>query len=186
MKRLDQKGFTLIEVIIVLALFAILAAMAGYYMGGQGAKARLKSAARDLASDMILARTRAIRDTRPWAISFDQAENSYVIYSYAGENPADWTNGGERVFRTVSLPKNISFASNQTGLDGNPVTDAVSYIENVDPDGDDLVTFNYNGSSSESGEVYLTISTGETFCVSNLESTGRIKVQRNYGSGWSQ
>jgi len=191
MRKIGQKGFTLVEVVIVIALFAIMLTIAGYYMGGQGNKARLKSAARDLVSNMTLARVSAIRDTRPWAILFEPGNDRYIVYNYCGEDPANpvhWNDGDEAVFRSITLPQNVSFASNKDGLDGNPVADPVSYDDYVDPDGNplvDLVIFNPDGTSSEGGKIYLTIPSGETFAVSNLRATGRIKAQRDYGSGWS-
>lgn len=196
MPKLGKKGFSLIEVLVVIALMSIMMLIAGYYIGNRSAKAQLKSAASELVSNMTLARIRAIRDTRPWAIEFPNA-TSYIVYSHSGEDyapedPADpvhWNNGNEEIFRSISLPANITFASNQNGLDSNPVADPVSYNTYIDPDGTpkpNLLIFDPNGSTSEAGEVYLTIPSGETFCVSNLRATGRVKAQRNYGSGWSK
>ena len=191
MKLRSQKGFTLIEVLIVITLISIMAAIAGYYLGNQGKKAQLKSAARDLVSNMNLARTGAIRDTRPWAIQFNPGGNSYVILRDSGEpfaptdpaDPVDWTDGDEISFRTVTLPENVSFGSNLAPVDTNAVGDGVTYAN-------DRIVFNPNGTGSESGAVYFTVFNdpsiaNNSFAVSSLAATGRVKFWSNHGSGWS-
>ncbi|NOQ52474.1 MAG: prepilin-type N-terminal cleavage/methylation domain-containing protein [Desulfuromonadaceae bacterium] len=186
MRRPGQRGFTLLEVIIVISMMSIMMMTAYYYMGNKGDKAQLKSVARDLTSNMNLARTRAIRDTRPWAIQFNPGANSYVVISdsgepYAPEDPADpvtWGDGDDTVFRTITLPQNVSFGSNQGELNAVAIGDGVSYPN-------DRIVFNPNGTSSDTGTVYLTVPSGITFAVSTLAATGRIKIWHNYGSGWS-
>ena len=103
----------------------------------------------------------------------------------------NWNNGNEAVFRTVTLPQRVSFGSSQGTVTGGqaPGADGISYKDYIDPDGDaeeNLIIFNPNGTSSESGTVYLTVSSGETFSINNLAATGRVKAQQNYGSGWSK
>ncbi len=88
-----------------------------------------------------------------------------------------WGDGDDTVFRTVSLPKNVSFGSNQGELNAVAIGDGVSYAA-------DRIVFKPNG-MSDSGTVYLTIPSGITFAVSTLAATGRIKIWTNYGSGWS-
>ena len=172
MKSLTQKGFTLIEVLIVIALIGIMLAVAGYYMGGQGKKAQLKSAARDLVSNMNLARTKAIRDSKPWTIQFNPATNSYRLID-----------GDGGTFRTITLPANVSFGSNLTPVDSKAIGDGVSYIN-------DRVIFNPNGTSSDFGAAYFTVFNdaslaNTSFAVSSLAATGRVKFWRNFGTGWS-
>ncbi len=194
MKSMSQKGFTLLEVLIVIALIAIMTTIAGYYMGNQGKLAQLKSVARDLVGHMNLARTGAIRDGRPWAIQFNPGGRSYVILSDSGEpfapadpaDPLDWTDGDETPYRSVQLPANIAF--------GGQVTSVVPPYNDVDnPDGvtyaNDRIIFNPNGTSSESGEVYFTNDPSvelNTTAVSSLAATGRIKFWSNAGTGWSK
>ena len=193
MTNLGHKGFTLIEVIIVIAVIGIMLATAGYYMGNQGKEAQLKSSARDLISNMNLARTRAIRDTRPWAIQFIFAASgdSYRVLSDSGEyfapndpaDPVDWFDGDETTFRSVSLPQNISFGSKLTPIDGTAVGDGVTYTN-------DLIVFNPNGTCSEKGAVYFSMPkdasmANKSMAVSSLKATGRIKYWRGSAGVWS-
>ncbi len=178
--RLDNRGVTLIETLIVISIMAITMGVAYHMMGGRDVRARLKSESRDIASHMKLARTGAIRDGRPWAIQFDPANRRYLIYSNSGEDlgSENWTDGNETVYRTVNLNDRVSYGSGQgVRPGGTAVGDGVSFSA-------DRVVFNRNG-TSESGTVYLQAEAGDTFAISSLSTTGRIKIWFNYGSGWS-
>lgn len=186
MRQHNQKGFTLLEVIVTVTTMSILLLTSYYYMGDQGEKGQLRSAAADLTSNLSLARTRAIRDTRPWAVQFDPGGNSYIVYSAAGEafapedpaDPIDWTDGDETTFRSISLPNTTTFGSNQGVLNAVAIGDGVSYPN-------DRIVFNPNGTCSASGTIYLTVPSGSTFAVTSLAATGQIKIWSNHGSSWS-
>lgn len=179
--KLNNKGVTLVEMIIVIAIMAITLGTAYTMMGGQSARAQLKSDARDLAGYMKLARTGAIRDGRAWAIKFDTSNRRYMIYRDSGESVGseDWDDGDETIYRTVNLATGVDFGSAQDKRPGASTLpdDGVSFLP-------DRVDFNRNGTSM-SGTVYLSIGSGETFAVGSLSTTGRVKVWSNYGSGWS-
>ncbi len=177
---LNNKGFTLLETLIVVSIMALTMSVAYFMMGGRGVRARLKSESRDIAGYMKLARTGAIRDGRPWAIEFDVANRRYLIFDNSGESSGseDWLDGDETLYRRVELPEHVHYGSGQgmrpggTSLPG----DGVSFSAN-------RVVFNPNG-TSESGTVYLSDVVGETFAVSSLATTGRVKIWTNYGAGW--
>lgn len=179
--RLNNRGMTLIETLIVISIMAVTMSIAYFMMGGKNTRARLKTESRDIASYMKLARTGAIRDSRPWAIDFDQANRRYLIYNDSGEalGSEDWTDGDESVYRTVNLDDRVSYGSSQGMRPGGASLpgDGISFAGN-------RVVFNRNGTSM-SGTVYLNGTNGETFAVSSLSTTGRVKLWSNYGSGWS-
>lgn len=169
MKRLNQNGFTLIEIMVVIAMISIMLLAAGYYLGNRGERAQLKSAARDLLSNMTLARTSAIRDTAPWSLSFDPAGNSYRVLDSNG-NP----------FRSVTLPERVTFGSNHGMVPGSstPVGDGVTFSG-------DQITYNPDGTCSGTGTAYLTVASGATFAVNSISASGAAKIQSNYDGPWS-
>lgn len=180
-QKMDNKGFTLIELLVVMAMMAIVMTTAFYYIGNKSDRAVLKKEARDLASYLKLARVSAVRDTHAWAIQFDTVNRRYQVFRNSGEpfGSESWTEGNEDVYMTVTLPDSVSFVSGagmRTGATVLPA-DGISYSAN-------RVVFNPNG-TSESGTVYLSIGTNETYAVSSLSTTGRIKIWKNLDGTWT-
>lgn len=182
-----QAGFTLMEVLVVVAIFGILIAIAVTTIGNRGPRMRLKSDARDLVSHMQLARINAIRDSRPWAIQFDPDNRRYLIYSSSGEERGEeavWDDGNETTYRTIALSNAVQFGSQQgvPNASWSLPGDGVSFSAN-------RVVFNSNGtieSSEINGTVYLSISSGETFAISLPSIAASIKTWFNYGGDWQE
>jgi prepilin-type N-terminal cleavage/methylation domain-containing protein len=81
----SSKGFSLIELIIVIAILGIVSAIAAPNFNKYRQNTNLKEAARDLSSDISLYRQRAVAENIRYQIVFNQAANSYTIHSL---NPA--------------------------------------------------------------------------------------------------
>lgn len=78
-KILESRGFTLIEVIIVLVLLAIVAAIALPTFQRLVVNSPLKTAARDLMAEIALQKERAIAESRQYRIVLDLNNSSYDI-----------------------------------------------------------------------------------------------------------
>ena len=88
-----QAGFTLAELIVVIAVIVAAAAVAVPAYLGWLPDIRLKSMVRHLKSDLALARQRAIRENGQVAVIFDIPNNRYTIFvdNGAGDGEAnDW------------------------------------------------------------------------------------------------
>lgn len=75
----NQKGFTLIELVITLVLLAIAATIAIPAFQRYGINGNLKTAARDIGSDIGLLKERAIAENRMYRITLDTAGNIYTL-----------------------------------------------------------------------------------------------------------
>ncbi len=103
----NNKGFTIIEMVIVIVIMAILAAVAVPNIISWRAKSSLGGDTRTLKADFELARSRAIRDNTNMTISFNTGNNSYSI-----------TNGVD-----IILSRNLTNTSiNGTTLAGDSTT----------------------------------------------------------------
>ena len=75
----QQKGFTLIELIIVMGIMGILATIAVPTFQNYIRNQNLKTAARGITSDFFATREKALSENVRYRITFDQAGNSYTI-----------------------------------------------------------------------------------------------------------
>jgi type II secretion system protein H len=100
------KGFTLVELIIVLALLAIVAAIASPSFQRMAINAGLRSAAKDIMSDFANLKARAVAENTPFQITFDMANNNYTFPGLA--NPKS-----PRAFGNISIT-GVNFGGGST------------------------------------------------------------------------
>lgn len=90
-KNTRQRGFTLIEVLIVMAVIAVSVALGGPALFKISNEMKLKNAARETVSGMRMARYRAINESRDFgfsATSGSTIEAPGVLTIFEGDDPA--------------------------------------------------------------------------------------------------
>jgi len=119
----NKKGFSLLELMIVIAIIAIVSAVAIPALLSWLPGYRLRAAVRDLKSDMVLSRLRAIRENASVATNFNTGGNSYTIFvdDGAGGGVADnWVQDGDEVrLKQVVIPNGVDMYEASFAF-GNP------------------------------------------------------------------
>ena len=153
---MNKKGVTLIELITVMVIIAILAALTVPSLGSWISYYRLRSGARDVVSVMRTAQMRAVSYNMRYGVAFDAPNLQYQLYRDSGGLQVD---GAANI-----LPTGITFNS----ILGLP-TDG--------PGGLPFMSFFPNSTASAGGSITLRNSKGKEKTVQISMSSGRITVQ---------
>jgi prepilin-type N-terminal cleavage/methylation domain-containing protein len=148
-KVMNQRGVTLMELLIVFVIIAIGAALTAPNIGGWLPNYRLRSATRDVASVMRVAQLKAVSTNTPYRISFNTVNDSYII-EYLTSGGAWVADGG-----TQTLPSGVKFITTFAG---------------------NITTFSPNSTATD-GNVTLNNTKGSIKTVRLLGLTGRIRVE---------
>lgn len=171
------------EVIIVMAIIGILSAVAIPSFLHWLPNIRLKSAARDMYSNIQKAKLGAIKENREWAVIFDPGNNSYAICDDSGDD--DWTTDVDNnCFESVSLSSYQSGVTYGRGNATKQVTGASwggDYVIYDPPN--DVAVFNSRGTGS-AGYVYLENERQETAFAVGTTTSGTVKLLRWQGGAW--
>ena len=81
---MNKKGFTLIELVVVLVVIAITAALIAPNIGGWLPRYRLRSATRDIVSTMRDAQMKAVSKRLQYQVDFNVGTNSYILRYTSG------------------------------------------------------------------------------------------------------
>jgi prepilin-type N-terminal cleavage/methylation domain-containing protein len=182
---MKKDGFTIIELLITMIILGIVTSIAIPVFSTWLPDYRLRSAAREVYSNMQLTKMSAVRNNADWAIFFDTALNRYLVCSDAGADgnwatPADNTN--EKVINLSDYGDSIRYGHGSAAFaiggsfGGDHVTFGVS--------GNNVAVFNTRGLlNPPSGYVYLTNSKRNAFSIGGL--TSGVTVLRKWnGAGW--
>jgi len=147
--KMNKRGVTLIELVIVFAIIAIGAVLMVPNMGAWLPNYRLRSATRDIVSTMRVAQMRAVSNNMEYQVSI--AGGSYTLQR---NTLGLWVDEGE----AKTLPTGVTINNNTF----------------INPNNNPLFRPN---SSSNGGRLVLRNSKGTERAITVLPSTGRISIQ---------
>lgn len=131
-----SKGFSLIELIIVMTILGIIIAAASARLRDITVNARISSAVNQITTDIDQAKTMSMGKRKQIKIIFNQNNESYTIYK-SGQVYTDYPGSDNGV---VSLSD-----SNSSGVD----------ITSINLDGSNVLTFTKWGNCMQSGTIIL-------------------------------
>ena len=187
----NKEGFTMIELVIVVAIIAVMTGFAIPYIIGMQPTLRVNSAARDLTTEMQLAKMRAVSQRNDYVITFDITNNQYSVYD---DNDNDFATAGAEsaeLEKTVDIDANYSgiqfgYVSSQTGTSGGSISNPVTFSGTPR-----RVTFRPDGTANKNGSVFI-IPTEDIADSKDARQraitviqTGRVKLWKHDGSNWN-
>jgi type IV fimbrial biogenesis protein FimT len=162
MKNMHKdSGLTLMEMMTVIAIAALIAAIAVPYTMGARHGAKLRGAVENVRGDLQLAKLKAVQESGPVAVLF--SGDSYQVFIDNGANDG-FRDAGERLLRNRELPAGVSMdLASFIGFSGN-VADGF------------YVRFNNRGLPENTGEIVVDSSGGDQRTI-GLNRLGRINIQ---------
>ena len=146
-----KAGFTLVEMMIVVAIMAILATIAAPNLQTYMTQRRLNGAARQVMTDLMAARMKAVSLNQRAKVSFG-SNHTYQIWNDADGNGTIADNEGDDIERDI-----------------HPDYHDVTFFASANP------VFQTRGTATDS-KVTLTSSSGPEKYVKVAFTTGRVKI----------
>ena len=157
-----DRGFTLIELIIVIAVVGVTSALAAPGIADWMDTYRLKKASRQLATDLQFSRMRAISEKREYSVSFDADNKRYTLFK--GNNAA-----GSTAWTQVSVVRQLADTTNPY------------YAKDIGLTAANNITFSTTGTAS-TASTYTLSTTDNKRCVLVL-LTGGIRLAKKGDTG---
>jgi prepilin-type N-terminal cleavage/methylation domain-containing protein len=168
----NKDGFTLVELIVTLAIIAIITSIGVPQITSFGSSYKVRSAATDLLQHMKLAKAMAIKENREYLIIFDPVRERYLI-GHDGDGDGNLTTVGDAVgkladtFGTCKDTDNDLLPDKDKDANNDGIPDCVKVIE-VDTNYVDVV-IGFGNETPPKGPDDSTIpATGVNFGSSNV------------------
>lgn len=200
-KDVRARGFTIVELMISVAIAGLLTLMSVPTFMGMLAAVRVNAAARDLATEIQWARMRAVTKRTDYRVQFDTTDHTLTICSCTASNvqctdAITCTADDPNVVKTVALQEKyqqsiiFGYVSGAKNTSGEAITGAVTFAA-------DNVTFKSFGTANKAGTVYVISSADLAVgrkdrmrAITVLSQTGRVKLWKcnaacNTAASWS-
>lgn len=165
MKKVSRSGFTLVEVLLVIAIMAVTAQFSmSVYRSSVGGSA-LSASAEELIQNITRAREFAVSGylNSNWGVYFDNVNqpHSYTVF------------------------KGANYAARDTGYDENYQLEAGVSFDALDIGGSEVVFVRPDGTTSQTGTITLQNLEGKT-ASAQINALGRISNGQNFDNGQPQ
>jgi prepilin-type N-terminal cleavage/methylation domain-containing protein len=145
---MNQKGITLVELIVVMVIIAIGATLLAPNIGAWMPIYRLKGATRDIISTMRVAQMKAVSNNNRYRVTFDPLNKKFYLEN-SQDSGGNWAKEGEDQILPDGVLLSTTFASN-------------------------IVTF-YPNSTATNGNITIVNTKGSQKTIQLWGTTGRIK-----------
>jgi prepilin-type N-terminal cleavage/methylation domain-containing protein len=188
---LKNSGFSLLEVLVAIAVMAIVAGIAVPFAHNSVDRSRAAAAANYVAARLALARFEAVKRTAFVAIRFIPGGGGYFLQAYVDGNAngvltSDIAMG---IDSAISTEERIDYHFPGISFGIHPYVTALDPGQLLDPNdpihigSSTLLSFNPNGSST-SGTLFIRGQRFSQFAVRILGATGRTRVfEFDFGRG---
>jgi type IV fimbrial biogenesis protein FimT len=135
MKNKKNSGFTLMELMIVIAIIAIMSSIAIPNFIGWLPERRLDAGAQDILQALQKSRSKAIMTNRNVIVTFDAGDNSFI--AFVDEDASDDLSAGDLTIVNRNMPAGIVFNALGFGATvtfnnrGIPTTSGVLTLQNT-------------------------------------------------------
>ena len=180
----NKKGFSLVELLITIALISILMAIATPGLLSQRPKWHIKGTARDLASKLMATRVKAIQDNQLYYLKFNTSVSPNTFTMYKGE--LDETVTPPVIVETTEKVGISSLASGNARINTNGCS-----ILGFKPNGASIATSDCEIADANTIKKYqMTVyATGTDFHgmkirVSSFTGNISVEIDESIGSQW--